>query len=100
MFRECVTYLSTPLDQLIINHFVIHLFKVISLAYYCKSKSLKFCMGFSLRISRMNCFREIKYHVNVLAVHCNNVTNAKSAKLNSNEITFMGKTAIYNTVRH
>ena len=31
----------------------------------------------------MNCFHEIKYHWNILAVHCNNVTNAKSAKLNS-----------------
>ena len=39
----------------------------------------------------MNCFREIKYHANILAVHCN-VINAKSAKLNSKEITFMGKT--------
>ena len=45
----------------------------------------------------MNCFREIKYHVNILAVHSNNVTKAKSAKLNSNEITFIGKTAKYNT---
>ena len=45
-------------------------------------------MGF---ISHMNCFREIKYHANILEVHYNNVTNAKSAKLNSNKITFMGK---------
>ena len=43
----------------------------------------------------MNCFREIKYHANILAVHSNNVTNATSVKLNSNEITFMGKTAKY-----
>ena len=37
-------------------------------------KSLKFRVGFNLRISRMNCFHEIKYHANILAVHCNNVT--------------------------
>ena len=30
-------------------------------------------------------FREIKYQGNILAVHCNNVTNAKSGKLNSYE---------------
>ena len=46
-------------------------------------------MGFISQISRMNCYCEIKYHANILAVHCNNVTNVKSAKLNSNEITFM-----------
>ena len=49
-------------------------------------------MGFISRFSRMNCFRDIKYHANIFAVHWNNVTNAKSLKLNSNEITFMGKT--------
>ena len=43
----------------------------------------------------MNCFREIKCHVNILDVHCNNVTNSKSATLNSNELMFMGKTAKY-----
>ena len=63
----------------------------------CYCKRLKFCVRFILRISCMNCFREIKYHANILAVHCNNVTNAKSAKLNSNEITFTGKSATYNT---
>ena len=63
------------------------------LSKYCKS--LEFCVGFVSQISHMNCFLEIKYHRNILAVHCDNVTNAKSAKLNSNEITFMGKTAKY-----
>ena len=43
----------------------------------------------------MNCFRKIKCHANILAVYCNNVANTKSAKLNSNEIMFMGKTAKY-----
>ena len=43
----------------------------------------------------MNGFYEIKFHTNILPVHCNNVTNAKSAKLHSNEVTFMGKTAKY-----
>ena len=57
---------------------------------YCKS--LKFCAMF---ISRMNCFHEIKYHTNVLAVHCNNETAQNCAKLNSNELTFMGKTTKY-----
>ena len=46
---------------------------------YCKS--LKFCVGFILQISHMNCFREIKYHRNILAVHCNNVTKAKPAEI-------------------
>ena len=45
----------------------------------------------------MNCFHKIKYHTNILAVPCNNVSNAKSVKLNSNEITFMGKNAKHNT---
>ena len=40
------------------------------LQYY---KSLKFRVGLILRISRMNCFREITYHMNVLAVYCNNL---------------------------
>ena len=45
-------------------------------------------MGF---ISRINCFREIKNHI--LAVHCNvQCNNSKSMKVNSNELTFMGKT--------
>ena len=57
-----------------------------TLRVYCKS--LKFCVGFILR---MICFRECKYHTNILVVHCNNVTNSKSANLNCNEITFMGK---------
>ena len=38
-------------------------------------------MEFILRNSRINCFCKIKYHMNILAVHCN-----KSAKLNSNEL--------------
>ena len=54
-------------------------------------------MGFISQISCMNCFCKIKYHTNILSVHCNNVTNAKSVKLNSNETMFMGKTAKYNT---
>ena len=62
---------------------------------YCKS--LKFCVGFISRILHMNCFCKIKYHANILAVHCNNVTIAKSAKLNSHKIKFMGKTAKCNT---
>ena len=63
--------------------------------HYMYCKSLKYCVGFILRISRMKCFLEIKYHANILMVHCNNVTSAKSAKLDSNEIMFMGKTAKY-----
>ena len=65
---------------------------------YCKS--LKFREGFSLRISLMNCFHEIKYHANVLAIYCNNVTNSKSVKLNSNELTFMGKPQNIIPVKH
>ena len=48
-------------------------------------------------ISRMNCFRKIKYHSSIVAVHFNNVTNTKSMKLNSHKIAFMGKTTKYNT---
>ena len=59
-------------------------------------KSLKFRVGFILQISWMNCFREIKYHTNILAVHCN---YPKSAKLNSNELKFMGKIVKYNTCK-
>ena len=62
---------------------------------YCKS--LKFHVRFILQISLTNYFRKIKYHANILAVYCNNVTNSKSTKLNSNELTFMEKTAKYYT---
>ena len=55
-------------------------------------------MGFILRISQRNCFREITYHANALAVYCNDVTNSKSTKLNSDELTVIGKTAKYNTL--
>ena len=40
---------------------------------------------------------KLKYRTNILIMHCNNGTNSKSMKLNSNELTFMGKTAKYNT---
>ena len=36
----------------------------------CTAKTLKFHMGFL----RMIWFREIKYHSNILAVYCNNIT--------------------------
>ena len=45
-------------------------------------------MGFILC---MICFRESEYHTNILVVHCYNIKNSKSANLNCNEITFMGK---------
>ena len=61
---------------------------------YSTVKALNFCVGFISRILHVNFFREIKFHANILTVHCNNVTNAKSAKLNFNEITFMGKSKI------
>ena len=66
----------------------------LTVLWYCKSH--KFRMGFILRTSQMNCFSEIKYHANILAVYCNKVTNSGSAKLNSNEVTFTGKTTKYN----
>ena len=62
---------------------------------YCES--LKFHMGFILQISLVNCFGEIKYHENILVMYCNTVTNTKSAKLNYNELMFMGENAKYNT---
>ena len=34
---------------------------------------------------------KLNNHTNILAVYCNNVTNAKSTKLNSNKITLIGK---------
>ena len=40
---------------------------------YCKS--LKFYVGFILRVSCMSCFRKIKYHVNILAVQAQNPRN-------------------------
>lgn len=38
-------------------------------------KALNFgILGFILQNLQMDCFREVKYHANVLAVFCNNVT--------------------------
>ena len=53
---------------------------------YCKS--LKFWVRF---ISCMNGFCEIKYNANILAVHCNNITNAESVKLFSKDECSWGK---------
>ena len=44
----------------------------------------------------MNCFCKIKYHANVLVVHCNNATTQNTQNY-SNKIMFIGKTAKYNT---
>ena len=78
-----------------------HCLKVfLSYVLHCVStvKALNFAWDLFWRIWHMNCFRKINYHANILAAHCiNNVTNTKSTKLNSNEITFMGNIAKYNT---
>ena len=54
---------------------------------YCKS--LKFCVGFILRISCMNCFCEIKYQANVLAVQWN---KRKICEINLQRNNFHGET--------
>ena len=51
----------------------------------CKTRTIKFSQKLSI----------LHYHANVFAAYYNNVTNLKSVKLNSNELTFMGKTAKY-----